>query len=287
MNNRRGRGKPTRFAADELSPALNELLKFGRKFEPTPGLAISASPLGPSAVRLAMTYSTTTNMTSTVGALATYIFAGNGLFDPDITGSGLQPLGFDQWATLYQRYRGIASLIEVSFSAPAATSNLTGSFDVALTPSNTSSVFSSWTAAAASPFAKSKTFNAFGAPGVKMVSKMDTAVMLGVSHEAVLSDDILQASVSANPTDMWFWHICAVTSDLTTTSTIYMATRVTYLVDFFELQVITLSAVDSALAREAVRALYLQTKKLKRASLKIKAKTPPQYSFRESEEPSD
>ena len=287
MNNRRGRSNAVkRYAAAELPQETLELLKFGRKFPQSPGLAIAASPLGPSAVRLLMSYATTVNMTSTVGALATYVMTGNGLFDPDVTGSGLQPLGFDQWATLYQRYRVIASNIEVCFATPAATNNANGSFDVTLTPSNTSSVFSSYTAAVASPFAKQKSYNGFSASGQKLKSKMDTAVMLGVTHQAVLADDILQASVSANPTDMWFWHICAVTSDLATTATVIMSIRVTYLADFFELQVITLSASENAIAREALRELYLQQKKLKRASLKIKAATTPK-SFKGSVESFD
>jgi hypothetical protein len=288
MNNRRGKSKTLlRYAADEMSPETVELLKFGRKFPVSPGLAIAASPLGPSAVRLLMSYSTTVNMTSTVGALATYIMTGNGLFDPDVTGSGLQPLGFDQWATLYQRYRVIASNIQVSFSTPGATTNATGSFDVALTPSNTSSVYSTFTAAASAPFSKYRTFNGNGSQGITLKSKMDTSTVAGVTHAAVLAEDILQASVSANPSDMWFWHICAQTVDLSTTGTVYLVIKVTYLVDFFALQVITLSSAEAALARQSVRDLYLQAKRLRRASLKIKSSSTPHHCFKESVESFD
>lgn len=265
-----GKSSKRTYAANENPSDLNELLNFGKAFPRSPGMAVSVAALGPSAVRLAMSYSTTTNMTSTVGALATYVFTGNGLFDPDVTGSGLQPLGFDQWATLYQRYRSIASNIEVNLSTPGATTNATGSFDVAVAPSNTSSVFSSFTAAASSPYAKMVSFNGNGAPGRKLKSKMDTAVFMGVPPLAVLADDTLQASVSANPTDMWYWHVCAVTSDLTSTATILMFTKVTYLVDFFVKQVLTLSVSEFATTLEEARAMYLETKKLRRVSQKVK-----------------
>lgn len=40
-----------------------------------------------------------------VGSAASYQFRLNSLFDPDYTGAGHQPMGFDQLAALYQRYR--------------------------------------------------------------------------------------------------------------------------------------------------------------------------------------
>ena len=105
-----------RYAAAELPQETLELLKFGRKFPQSPGLAIAASPLGPSAVRLLMSYATTVNMTSTVGALATYVMTGNGLFDPDVTGSGLQPLGSTNGRP---STKGIASLpVTLKFALP-------------------------------------------------------------------------------------------------------------------------------------------------------------------------
>jgi hypothetical protein len=209
-------------------------------------------------------------MTSTVGAMATYVMTGNGLFDPDVTGSGLQPLGYDQYAALYQRYRCIASNIKVNFAVPAATNNANGSFDIALVPSNTSSVFSTWTAAESAPYSRAKTYEGFGAPAVGLKSRMDTATFMGVPRSAVLADDTLQAGVSANPSDMWFWHICAQTADLSTTSTIYLVIKMTYLVDFFVKQVITLSLSEIATTLEDARARYIQLKKLKRTSIKAK-----------------
>lgn len=43
-------------------------------------------------------------------------YRGASIFDPDFTGVGHQPLGHDQWAGLYQRYRVISSKIEVELS---------------------------------------------------------------------------------------------------------------------------------------------------------------------------
>lgn len=38
------------------------------------------------------------------GALGTYTFRANSLYDPNFTGTGHQPLGFDQWAGFYRHY---------------------------------------------------------------------------------------------------------------------------------------------------------------------------------------
>lgn len=56
-----------------------------------------------------MKYAENVNLTSTAGALATYQFSCNGLFDPNITGSGHQPMYFDQMSALYNHYHVIGS----------------------------------------------------------------------------------------------------------------------------------------------------------------------------------
>jgi hypothetical protein len=57
-----------------------------------------------------------------VGAIPTNFFTGNGLFDPDNTGIGHQPMGFDQMMGFYEQATVIRSHIRVTFySAGAAT----------------------------------------------------------------------------------------------------------------------------------------------------------------------
>jgi hypothetical protein len=61
-------------------------------------------PLYPPQYRGLLRYSTNFTLSSTSGAVATYVFSANGLYDPDITGTGHQPAGFDQIMLSYEHY---------------------------------------------------------------------------------------------------------------------------------------------------------------------------------------
>lgn len=60
-------------------------------------------------------YSVTLNP-GIAGAPASYVFSLNGLYDPDITGGGRQPLGFDQVMLMYDHYTVIYAKATVHFS---------------------------------------------------------------------------------------------------------------------------------------------------------------------------
>lgn len=57
------------------------------------------------------TYVDTVGLGSTVGALDVHQFRANSLFDPDLTGTGHQPFGFDQAALYYNHYDVLSAKI--------------------------------------------------------------------------------------------------------------------------------------------------------------------------------
>lgn len=72
--------------------------------QPAGGIKFSRQPaLLPAKMVVPMTYCSFVDITSNVGAFAVYDFAANGLYDPDLTGTGHQPYGFDQWTAFYTK----------------------------------------------------------------------------------------------------------------------------------------------------------------------------------------
>lgn len=57
-----------------------------------------------------------------VGSPATYVFSANGMFDPNITGVGHQPRGFDQLRVLFDHYHVTKSTCKVTFMSGASQS---------------------------------------------------------------------------------------------------------------------------------------------------------------------
>lgn len=55
-------------------------------------------------------------MSSTLGVPGSYIFSANGAFDPNITGTGHQPMGFDNMMLFYDQYCVLSSSIKVTFA---------------------------------------------------------------------------------------------------------------------------------------------------------------------------
>lgn len=76
---------------------------------------IRAIPLFPNRYRGLLRYADTYTLNSTSGAVATQVISANGLYDPDISGSGHQPVGFDQMMVSYEHYCVTGARIRANF----------------------------------------------------------------------------------------------------------------------------------------------------------------------------
>jgi len=59
-------------------------------------------------------YCTEIQLVESLGTLDLHAFRANGIWDPDVTGTGHQPLGRDQWTDFYNHYKVIGSKIHVT-----------------------------------------------------------------------------------------------------------------------------------------------------------------------------
>lgn len=63
-----------------------------------------------------MRYCQSVKLDPGAGVIATQVFSANGLYDVDITGTGHQPMGFDQYAAFYNNYRVIGAKLQAQLT---------------------------------------------------------------------------------------------------------------------------------------------------------------------------
>lgn len=70
-------------------------------------------------------YRTQIQLDASAVAVAIHNFAANGLYDPDITGVGHQPLGFDEWMKFYLHYTVVGAKCTATFIPIDSSTTLT------------------------------------------------------------------------------------------------------------------------------------------------------------------
>lgn len=94
-----------------------------RKYRPLPPAILNIGTGFPKQVKFTHKYCEFFNNVSTSGVPQAYRFRANGMFDPNHTGTGHQPLFFDQLGAIYDQYTVISSKITVS-AVPSASSTV-------------------------------------------------------------------------------------------------------------------------------------------------------------------
>lgn len=194
-----------------------------------------APALAPSAIFVKLSYATTYFPASAV--LNDRVFAGNGLFDPDITGTGHQPLGFDQWMGIYDRYRVHASSIKVTTLNKATAA---GSFlNCSVFASIDSSGVANDEVAEEMPDAEDSLAGTLTGPNEDtMYRYAQTSRVIGVKDIAYSPD--YSAPASQNPSAIWYWRIVCGNSDASTLNAV-INLNITYTVEFYSIKMLTQS----------------------------------------------
>jgi hypothetical protein len=78
--------------------------------------SVTGTRLGfPAQKHVTMAYVSRHRLSTTTGSVSVQQFRLNSLFDPDFTGGGHQPMGFDQWSAFYNHYVVTKCTYEVEF----------------------------------------------------------------------------------------------------------------------------------------------------------------------------
>lgn len=133
-----------------------------------------------------------------------YIFNLNSIYDPDRTGVGHQPLGYDQWNTFYNRYRVLGAKVTVR-----AFNNATIATSFSIIGNNSPGLVLGSDATREQPHMKSMILgNSQGGKNVGTMTKyFSCARVTGASDMLYRSSDQYAAAFGANPTEIIVAHI--------------------------------------------------------------------------------
>jgi hypothetical protein len=125
----------------------------------------------------------------------------NSIFDPNSTGVGHQPYGYDQIAALYNRYRVLSTKWKITFGTVGGTYRLVvipvnGALSSAISNNTT------FDTACEVPRARQRTQGGGGSPTISMSSGIKLNDLNGVTFTEYLADDRFEAQIGANPAEV-------------------------------------------------------------------------------------
>lgn len=131
-----------------------------------------------------------------------YVFRANSLFDPNFTGGGHQPKGFDQLTAFYSRFRVYQTKFQL-LCTPAVVGTPGKLLTAVATNSSTS--FSNQ-GAAAETYGAQSTIITDQEPG-RITGTIDLAQLNGKSKEQYATDDFTAGSATADPSEVLCLHV--------------------------------------------------------------------------------
>lgn len=193
--------------------------------------SLKRSPV-PTTFATKLVYSDLNTLSSTGGLAGVHVYSANGLYDPDITGIGHQPRGFDQLMALFDHYTVIGAKITIQIADSDATASQPFISSIAL-------IDQSSVAVDQNDYLESGycVFQAQSGSNIASVANLTMAVNPNkfLGRSAPLADSQLKGSSTSNPTEQCYFHVAAgpLVSG-TTTGTIAYVSKIEYSVVFSE-----------------------------------------------------
>jgi hypothetical protein len=180
----------------------------------------------PNSIITKLRYCITGTLTSTAGSSSYQVFSANGIYDPDTTGAGHQPLYYDQYALLYNKYVVLGSKITIELS-----NGTTSPFLCTLVGDDDSTI-------STTPFTRMEQNNStfsvlppIGGGTRILVGTYEPLAQLGV---AAKDDGASATAFGSNPTEGWHYALVVNTMD-SASQTMYYTCEIEYTVKFSEL----------------------------------------------------
>lgn len=189
-----------------------------------------ANPV-PDRMFLKLAYSTSVNTAGLAGFTDTHIFQSS-QFDPDLSGTGHQPFGRDQWANFYSKYRVHAIGYKIIFANEATGSQA----EVHVVPKSTASTITVSDTAWEKPYGKHAVlgFNATGQSLRTIIGYVSGAKALGVSKIKFRTDDKTGSAFGTNPAQMFYIHVISNGLMVGDASNVNARVNLTYYLEYYD-----------------------------------------------------
>lgn len=176
-------------------------------------------------------------VTAAAGAIGNQNFALNGCYDPDVTGTGHQPLWWDQISPFFKWYT-VHSCEATFMLIDNAASSAAAQIEIAVCPAlnaNPSTYDPSVVGEQNGGYWQlCNTSSGSGVLSNSFRVKYDIADLWGVSRETLCVGSFYGGSTSSNPTSVQYLNVCWRAVDQSTTlSTVYMYVELKYRVRMF------------------------------------------------------
>lgn len=186
----------------------------------------------PERLRRRLTYIEWVTVTSPAGVLNVQKFRGNDLYDPNVTGTGGQPEGFDEHMRFYEKFFVLGSEVVVTLCSVGTTAP-TQAFEAVLVSTASGVSFTSTENASAAPFSKWAVNQGLSNDAKTLRMSMDTARIEGVPISKIRDEDNYSGSASASPVSQFDWQLLTQSVDRASTTPIYAKFEITYDVEFY------------------------------------------------------
>lgn len=165
---------------------------------------------------------------ASAAASGTQVFRANSCFDPDLTGTGSQPVGFDQWSAFYNRYIVYKCFVEFKIANRGA---IGGTFGVHATNQDTNVDVATLASQPDAKFYQMGLNTGFDIVDDKMMIRL--WILNGRTFRDYMADDRHQAAIGANPSELGLWRM-RWDSYAGGAATVHYIVRLSYYVEFFD-----------------------------------------------------
>lgn len=205
--------------------------RYIRRKKNTSTFALVKNPtIVPDRLATKIKYATQFSLIDGTGGLTTsYVFRGNSAYDPDYTGVGSQPVGYDEWSAFYGKYKVNASSIRLVFmsqsnSSPTANIMLSCTPTIDLTVTDPVQL-------SLNPYTRTR-FIATANGNAGVVHIKNYMASKKVFGDKTANDEDYEATISGNPFNQWFWKILAQSVDQSSTINVQVFATITYYIEF-------------------------------------------------------